>query len=200
MPPRNDPNKTRQLILEAALKCFARKGYLRTSMDDIVAESGLSKGTLYWHFENKSDLFNNLFDLMMGDMVESFLQYELPEDAPASEQLRQLSLMFGATVATDDRITEMPINLMAEVWQVEEFAARYQEMLDQFADQISSIIESGIEAGEFRQVDVKRVTWSILASYDGLILYYMEGIMPDIEAHFETIVDLFVEGLRKPGA
>ena len=200
MPPRADPNKTRQLILESALRCFARKGYLRTSMDDIVAESGLSKGTLYWHFKSKSDLFNNLFDLLMGDLVESFLQYQLPEDAPASERLRQLSLMFGTAIAADDRITEMPINLMAEVWQVEEFTVRYQEMLDQFAGQIASIIESGIEAGEFRQVDVKRVTWSILAAYDGLILYYMEGIMPDIEAHFKAIVDLFVEGLRKPGA
>lgn len=200
MSPRSDPSQTRQLILESALRCFARKGYLRTSMDDIVAESGLSKGTLYWHFENKSDLFNNLFDLLMGDMVESFLQFQVDADAPASEQLRQLSLMFGTTVATDDSIIEMPINLMAEVWQVEEFAARYQEMLDKFGGQIASIIESGIEAGEFRQVDVKRVTWSILASYDGLILYYMEGIMPDIEAHFEVIVDLFIEGLRKPGA
>jgi AcrR family transcriptional regulator len=200
MPPRNDPNQTRQLILESALRCFTRKGYMRTSMDDIVAESGLSKGTLYWHFKSKSDLFNNLFDLLMGDMVESFLQFQVPDDLPASERLRQLSLMFGTAIAADDRITEIPINLMAEVWQVPEFAARYQEMLDQFAGQISSIIESGIEAGEFRQVDVKRVTWSILASYDGLILYYMAGVMPDIEAHFETITDLLIEGLRKPGA
>jgi AcrR family transcriptional regulator len=200
MPPRTDPNQTRQLILESALRCFTRKGYLRTSMGDIVAESGLSKGTLYWHFKSKSDLFNNLFDLLMGDMVESFLQFQVPDDLPASERLRQLSLMFGTAIAADDRITEIPINLMAEVWQVPEFAARYQEMLDEFGGMIASIIESGIEAGEFRQVDVKRVTWSILASYDGLILYYMEGIMPDIEAHFETIVDLFVEGLRKPGA
>jgi AcrR family transcriptional regulator len=200
MPPRSDPNQTRQLILKSALRCFTRKGYLRTSMDDIVAESGLSKGTLYWHFKSKSDLFNNLFDLLMGDMVESFLQFQVPDDLPASERLRQLSLMFGTAIAADDRITEMPINLMAEVWQVPEFAARYQAMLDEFGGLVGSIIESGIEAGEFRQVDVKRVTWSILAAYDGLILYYMAGVMPDIEAHFETITDLLIEGLRKPGA
>jgi AcrR family transcriptional regulator len=199
MTPRADPSQTRQLILESALRCFTRKGYLRTSMDDIVAESGLSKGTLYWHFENKSDLFNNLFDLLMGDMVESFLQFQVPDDVPASERLHQLSLMFGTAIAADDRITEIPINLMAEVWQVPEFAARYQEMLDEFGEMLRAIIDRGIDDGEFRQVDVQRVIWSIMAAFDGLILYYMAGVMPDIGAHFETITDLFVEGLRKPG-
>jgi AcrR family transcriptional regulator len=197
MTPRADPNQTRQLILESALRCFSRKGYMRTSMDDIVAESGLSKGTLYWHFENKSDLFNNLFDVLIGNLVESFFQYQADEDAPASELLRGLSRTFGSAIAADARITEMPINLMAEVWQVPEFAARYQEMLDEFGEMLRAIIDKGIAEGEFRQVDVKRVIWSIMASFDGLILYYMAGVMPDVKAHLETITDLVIEGLRK---
>jgi TetR/AcrR family acrAB operon transcriptional repressor len=200
MPPRTDPNQTRQLILESALRCFTRKGYLRTSMDDIVAESGLSKGTLYWHFENKSDLFNNLFDLLIGDLVESFLQYQIDDDTPAAEHLHQLSRMFGTVITSDERLTEMPINLMAEVWQVQEFAARYQEMLDGFGQTLRTIVDKGIAKGEFRQVDVKRVIWSIMAAYDGLILYYMAGVLPDIEEHYEALTDLFIDGLRKPGA
>jgi AcrR family transcriptional regulator len=199
MPPRTDPGQTRQLILEAALRCFARKGYLRTSMDDIVAESGLSKGTLYWHFENKSDLFINLFDLIIGDMVEAFFQYQVADDAPASEHLRQLSRTFGTVISGNEMLAEMPINLMAEVWQVPEFAARYQAMLDDFGEMLRAIIEKGIGEGEFRQVDVKRVIWSIMAAYDGLILYYMAGVMPDIEAHYEALTDLFLDGLCKRG-
>jgi len=47
----------RQQILSAAMNCFLAKGYHRATMDDIVAESGLSKGTLYWYFKSKKELF-----------------------------------------------------------------------------------------------------------------------------------------------
>jgi AcrR family transcriptional regulator len=46
----------RDQITDAALRCFARKGLHRTSMADIIAESGLSAGALYLHFESKRDI------------------------------------------------------------------------------------------------------------------------------------------------
>lgn len=58
MSPRPDVSAERRTqIIQAALVCFTRKGYNNTTMDDIVAESGLSKGTLYWYFESKDALF-----------------------------------------------------------------------------------------------------------------------------------------------
>ena len=51
MPPRPDVSEERRgQIIEAALACFTRKGYANTTIDDIVAESGLSKGAIYWYF------------------------------------------------------------------------------------------------------------------------------------------------------
>jgi TetR/AcrR family transcriptional regulator, transcriptional repressor of aconitase len=44
-------------IIEAALRCFAVKGYQRTSMADIIDESGLSAGAIYGHFKGKKELF-----------------------------------------------------------------------------------------------------------------------------------------------
>ena len=51
MTPRPDVSEERKAqIYQAALACFNRKGYYRTTMDDIVAESVLSKGSLHWYF------------------------------------------------------------------------------------------------------------------------------------------------------
>jgi len=47
----------RDEILQAALRCFAEKGYQRTSMADIIEESGLSAGAIYGHFAGKKELF-----------------------------------------------------------------------------------------------------------------------------------------------
>jgi AcrR family transcriptional regulator len=196
MPPRTDPNQTRQLILEAALRCFSRKGYLRTSMGDIVAESGLSKGTLYWHFENKNALFVELFDRVFNELLAS-VRIEIDEDLSTVDYLRQLSRSIGKAIAENRELTELPINLMAEIWQVEEFAKRYSKMIEEFAGQFQVLLEKGAAEGEFRDMDFDKATWSLMAAFDGLALYYMAGLMPDIEAHFEALTDLFLNGVCK---
>ena len=83
MSPKND---NRPKILQAAFEAFAESGYEKTSMDDIVRLSGLSKGTLYWHFKNKQELFISTlqfvfqkFDQQLAALVEL--------DAPASDRI-----------------------------------------------------------------------------------------------------------------
>jgi AcrR family transcriptional regulator len=69
MAPKPDVStERRKQIMDAALTCFTRKGYTNTTMDDIVAESGLSKGALYWYFKSKDDLFTE----MVGSVFEDF--------------------------------------------------------------------------------------------------------------------------------
>ena len=52
----------RDHILKAALRCFARRGYHLTTVDDIAAEAGISKGAPYVYFESKEALFQQLHD------------------------------------------------------------------------------------------------------------------------------------------
>ena len=53
---------TRSQILVAAKQVFASQGYARATIDRIAAQAGLTKGAVYWHFENKSDLFLELLE------------------------------------------------------------------------------------------------------------------------------------------
>jgi AcrR family transcriptional regulator len=52
----------RQRLLDAALKVFSERGYHGATIEEIAAESGLSNGALYYNFQNKEDLFLELFD------------------------------------------------------------------------------------------------------------------------------------------
>jgi AcrR family transcriptional regulator len=58
-----DSTRTLQRILTASYKLFYRKGYYRTSLDDIAAASGVTKRTLYYHFESKDELLAAVLDL-----------------------------------------------------------------------------------------------------------------------------------------
>ena len=59
---RRQPEVSRGEILDAALACFSERGYHGTSVDDIAARAGLSKGAIYWHFAGKRELFLALVD------------------------------------------------------------------------------------------------------------------------------------------
>jgi AcrR family transcriptional regulator len=64
--------ETRERILEAAVNVFASKGYHDTKVDDIVAESNTSKGSFYFYFPSKQDIFLALVDTFAG-LLESRL-------------------------------------------------------------------------------------------------------------------------------
>jgi TetR/AcrR family transcriptional regulator len=53
---------TRQTVIEAALKVFARSGVLAATLEDIAAEAGVSRGTLCWHFHSKDDLLTAIVE------------------------------------------------------------------------------------------------------------------------------------------
>jgi TetR/AcrR family transcriptional regulator, transcriptional repressor of aconitase len=63
----------RDEIVEAALRCFAARGYQRTSMADIIEESGLSAGAIYGHFAGKKELFaavaGRVLDTRLGGLI-----------------------------------------------------------------------------------------------------------------------------------
>ena len=54
---KEEAEKTRQTVLEAALTLFSRDGYSLTTLSRIAKEAGCSRGPIYWHFQNKDDLY-----------------------------------------------------------------------------------------------------------------------------------------------
>ena len=196
MTPRIDPEERRQEILDAVLRCFSRTGYKGTSMDDVVAESGLSKGTLYWHFENKRELFMAAFDRVIMQMAEPFITL-FEGDLPVTDRLRLFEQSSQMMVDADQELTTMPVNFLLEIWQDQEFSQHYMEMLGEFADATRSMIRKGIEDGELREVDFEGVTWGIMALYDGIFLYHLTGFPMNSAGVFEAMTNVLIEGLIK---
>jgi AcrR family transcriptional regulator len=76
---------SREQLLDAATRVFARRGYREASMNEIAAEAGFSKGALYWNFEGKEDLFFALLDERVDAPLRSL--FELTGSAPAGHDV-----------------------------------------------------------------------------------------------------------------
>lgn len=87
--------KRADLILEAAEDLLIRKGYHSASMDEIAAQAGVAKGTLYQHFPTKEELFLALFDKTL-DRFEQVVQQALLSAGDAQHKLKQiLAYVYG---------------------------------------------------------------------------------------------------------
>ena len=62
---KEDAQETRNRILDAAVEVFNRQGVAQTSLNDIAAEAGVTRGAIYWHFANKVALFDAMINRLI---------------------------------------------------------------------------------------------------------------------------------------
>jgi AcrR family transcriptional regulator len=139
-------------ILEAALGCFAQKGFAGTRMDDIAAAAGITKGTIYLYFDSKESVFKALARASIGEQLA--VVKTMVENFPGSsaELLRLVLTTMGNFVRTSDRVI-LPKMLLAEAGNFPELAKFWrEEIIERGIALFGSIIQRGTARGEFRAI------------------------------------------------
>jgi AcrR family transcriptional regulator len=186
----------RNQILDAATKVFVRLGFQHARMDDIVEESGLSKGTLYWYFKSKEDIINAILRRLFTGELEN-LENLLVAEGTASERLMQL---------TNDRVTGMKrmsylVPIIFEFYAV----AVHQQWVQQFIGDylkhfrklLEDLIQQGIDRGEFRPVNATKAAISFASLYEGLTLHWlMDPQTVQWEILSENSIPMLLDGLK----
>lgn len=96
---KEDALVTRGQILDAAERVFQRRGVSRTSLQEIAQEAGLTRGAIYWHFQNKGDVFNAMMERVTLPMEASFKdQPGVAIDNPLEQVRRSIANAFQKTV------------------------------------------------------------------------------------------------------
>lgn len=192
-PPTKTADETHRRILQAALKCFIQQGYHATTMDDVAAASHTSKGTLYYHFKSKDDLFESairwFFETSIGP--EALAPMEASPTA-----VGKLRILAQATLELSEQ-AEGIFNLFLEFWASSANRQRsadvWLDLLVDYRDIVTGVIEEGMEQGEFSPVDAEPLAWALTAAYDGLAAYVM--LKPDLD--LPRIHSAFIETLLK---
>lgn len=102
--------ETRNHILDAAISRFSELGVAKTSLADIATAAGVTRGAIYWHFRNKTDLLNEIWAQSESGLEDIELEYQLkyPDD-PLSVLRAMLTYVLEATVRDKRRRALMEI-------------------------------------------------------------------------------------------
>ena len=160
----------REEIMLAAISCFAEKGYHETSMDDIVRAADLSKGTLYWHFKNKRELFQCLVRRWLEEFTER-LGETLEQARTANEKLRMVVEALKENAAAQPELARAQLEFYALAVRDEEFKTWLRKNYVADRQFLESILREGIDQGEFRRIPVEQVARMVMAYLDGALLH-----------------------------
>ncbi|TDL75921.1 TetR/AcrR family transcriptional regulator [Peribacillus frigoritolerans] len=167
--------KKKRHILESALKAFGEKGFQLATIDDIVAESGLSKGAIYNYFKSKEEIYLQLMQMRTEENIAK-LKNTFQESVTAKEKLHQFFKNY-AEIELSQKWQRM-IGVHLEFWihsgRDEELK---QVMTDRYANVYQAllieIIEEGIRQNEFnKDTDPSLVSSMVWGTIDGMCLHY----------------------------
>ena len=140
-------------ILDAALDLFTEKGFSSTRMVDIAKKAGISKGTLYLYFDSKEIIFKELLTTMITPMVDEAELTIQQFEGCASELLRTMVKSWWSNI-WHSKLSPIPKLIVSEAGNFPEMAEFYVDTIMKRARGLfESIIQNGIESGEFRNCD-----------------------------------------------
>lgn len=84
------PEDRRQAILDAAAEVFVAEGYAAARLEDVARRAGIAKGTIYLHFRDKQDLFQQLLQTLVGPVLDQVEALAAREEIPTRTLLRQM--------------------------------------------------------------------------------------------------------------
>ena len=137
-------NKTKRKIFETSMKLFAEKGYDATSIEDITATVGVAKGTLYYHFSSKEEIFNFLVEEGMK-LLKNSIEIKTSNLDNSIDKLKAIILIQIKITIKYENFISM---LLSQIWGQEPRNKKCRDSVFEYINMIENIIQEGIEKNE----------------------------------------------------
>lgn len=189
-------------LLAAALDHFVERGFAATKLDDVAAQAGVSKGTLYLYFGGKDALFKAVIEQGILPVMAEGEAMLAQHDGDARSLLQGLLLRWWELVGAT-RLGGIPKLMISEAGNFPDVAQYYYEhVIVRGRNLLRQVLERGMASGEFRTVDVEAAIDVIFAPLL-MLTVWKHSLAPcgcgrqDPETYLRTHLDLLLNGLEK---
>lgn len=198
-----ETEKTRRLLIEKAGEMFYEKGVARTTLNDVAKAANMTRGAIYWHFENKAELFSE-FAANAVYPTEQAIEQALDDDRlDALHKLRKILTLTLEIPAKDPAIRKAYTVMAHRCEYTEELQpglSDLEEKENEFVSVIQQLIEEAQQAG---RVTLERpsesLTFAAYAYIDGILNRWTYGVNTpkwDLANEAQALIDLFLNGIE----
>ena len=198
---KEEAQETRSKILEAAEQAFYERGVARTTLADIAALAGVTRGAIYWHFSNKAELVQAMLDSLHEPLDELAKASENQDELDPLGCMRKLLIHLFRQVATDPktrRINEILFHKCEFTDEMCDFRRQRQVASLDCNSRIELALNNAIHRQQLpATLDVRRAAICLHAYIDGILGKWL--LVPDsfeLYREAESWVDIALDMLR----
>lgn len=187
-------NKTKRKIFETSMRLFAQKGYDATSIEEITATVGVAKGTLYYHFSSKEEIFNFLVEEGMK-LLNNSIEIKVSKLENSLDKLRAIILIQIKIIA---KYEDFMTIVLSQIWGNEARNIMCKDFVINYIKTIEKLIQEGIQKGEIIDGDPAVLASGIFGLTCSSLIYKLkikgEMEIPKLYREFDRSV---IRGLAK---
>lgn len=187
-------NKTKRKIFETAMQLFADKGYEATSIEEITATVGVAKGTLYYHFSSKEEIFNFLVEEGMK-LLKNSIQIKTDKVSSYIDKIRAIILIQIKVIVKYESLITI---ILSQMWGKEERNKRSRQYVFEYLNIVEKIVREGIEKGEIIDRNPEVIASEIFSLTSSCLIYKLKTEKNlDIQSMYKEIENIAISGIMK---
>jgi AcrR family transcriptional regulator len=198
---KEEAEETRTAIIEASLRLFATKGYSRTRLEDVAKEADISRGAIYWHFENKPSLY-------CASILEATSSYRqrlleiLASELPPLAKIRSLMVAWLTALEEDEAyraVIEMTLTRTEFDEELQAGVGEWLTFVEQLEKAIVDLVREGIERGEIRaDTDAALAGLALISYLNGIEeTWFLQQYRFPVRDMAESFVEFIIGGIVK---
>lgn len=179
-------NKTKGAIFDAAIKVFSSSGYDAATMDDIAVTAGVAKGTLYYHFKSKEEIFK--FIIFEGtSMIREELKNAFNEETNSILRLKRACKVQLELVSTYRDFFKVA---MSQLWGQEDRQKELRETLHSYIEYIEDLLKAAMSDGLIKKGETTFMAYTFIGSLFATAVY---ELLNKEKANSEEVIDNLVQ-------
>jgi TetR/AcrR family transcriptional regulator, fatty acid metabolism regulator protein len=188
----------RRIILDAAVRVFARQGFHTCRVSDIADEAGVAYGLVYHYFQSKDEVLDTLFLERWNILLDAIGETDA-QDIPAREKLHAIASFIIESYRHDPDL--MKVIIVEVTRAANSFGAVHLAKISEAYGQISGIVEQAQQSGEFRDsVSAEFAAMAFYGAIEQVLTGWIFGTLEQGDEAYERAKDYVVEticdGLR----
>lgn len=190
-----DHDKRKEEITRKALMVFIEKGYYNTNLVDISEKCGIGRTTLYRYFKNKDEIFQYALIHITGIIKNEFKRVMELKDVSFIDKIKILI----SRLVTEYKNSNMIIALI-DYWLIMRRENNYifnrmYESMQEIRNAFKQLLYEGIKSREIKPVDNEKMTITLYALLESLVLHLSYDKTDSVDEHLKT-VNILIDGLR----
>lgn len=187
-------NKTKRRIFNTAVQLFSEKGYDNTNIEEITAVAGVAKGTLYYHFTKKEDIFDMLLEEGLK-LLKNNIEIKTKECTTAMDKIKAITLVQIKVIVNYESFLNV---IFSELWGEDSRNIKCKKAVFEYIKILEEVIKEGIENGEFHDGNVEALASEIFGiTVSSLIYRLKKNREVDVKDVYNSFIETVIKGIKK---